>query len=133
MAAKQLEGSNGGLSGEQINKYLGEIDKADDKLIELKVDHMQACKGPRGRIRNMMKEARESGVNMEALRLIIAAHRRDREIQRRIDELEDDDRDEFETMEQALGAFGETELGQAALGKAKKPKKGGEALDTLRA
>jgi uncharacterized protein (UPF0335 family) len=132
MAAKQLEGSNGGISGEQINRYLAEIDKADDKLLALKSEHMTACKGPHERIRNVMKEARESGVNMPALRTIIAKRRAERAVELRISGLEDDDRDEFETMQEALGAFGETELGQAALGKVKR-KKGGEALDTLRA
>jgi uncharacterized protein (UPF0335 family) len=78
MAAKQRDGSNGGISGEEVAKYLAEIDEADDKLIELKIDHMDACKGPRGRIRNIMKEARGSGVNMQALRAIIAKHRAER-------------------------------------------------------
>src|SRR4249920_3192537 len=133
MAVKQREGSNGAISGEQINRYLGEIDKADGTLLDLKADHMAACKGPHERIRNVMKEARESGVNMAALRTIVAKRRAERALELRLAELEDDEHDEYQTMQEALGEFSETELGQAALGKAKKPKKGGEALDTLRA
>jgi uncharacterized protein (UPF0335 family) len=116
--------------GKQLEKYLREIDKADDKLVKLKIEHMEACKGPRGQIRNIMKEAREGGVNMEALRTVIAAHRSDRKIEQRIAELEADDRDDYEAMQEALGAFGDTDLGKAALRKAK-PKGGSEKLDTL--
>jgi uncharacterized protein (UPF0335 family) len=133
--AREREGSNGGVDGETIRKYLGQIDKADDKLVKLKVEHMSACKGPRGQIRGVMKEARESGINMPALRAIIAAHRSERKIDQRIDELEADDRADYDAMLEALGAFGDTPLGEAALRKAK-PKGGDDnvsKLDTLRA
>lgn len=116
--------------GKQLDKYLREIDKADDKLIALKIDHMEQCKGPRGRIRNIMKEARESDVNMQALRTLVANHRAERKIEQRIAELEADDRNDYDSMLEALGEFGDTDLGQAALRKAK-PKGGSEKLDTL--
>jgi DUF1009 family protein len=116
--------------GKQLDKYLREIDKADDRLIKLKVEHMDACKGPRGQIRNIMKEARERGVNMEALRTIVAKHRAERKIEQRIDELEADDHNDYESMLEALGEFGATDLGQAALRKAK-PKGGSDKLDSL--
>lgn len=118
------------FDGKQLETYLKAIDKADDRLIKLKVEHMEACKGPRGHIRNIMKEARESGVNMEALRTVIAAHRAERKIEQRIAELEEDDRDDYEAMQEALGAFGDTDLGKAALRRAK-PKGGSEKLDSL--
>lgn len=122
------EGSNG-FDGKMLEKYLRDIDKADDALIKLKVEHMTACKGPRGQIRNVMKEARASGVNMEALRTVVARHRADRKIDQRVSEMEADDRQDYEAMEEALGAFADTDLGKAALSKAKG--KGGEKLDNL--
>jgi hypothetical protein len=127
--APERDGSNE-FDGRQLDKYLREINKADDALIKLKTEHMTACKGPRGRIRNVMKEARESGVNMEALRAVIAKHRAERKIEQRIAELEADDAAEYEAMLEALGAFGDTDLGKAALHKAK-PKDGSSKLDTL--
>jgi len=120
--ARAHDGSNN-VKGKQLAGYLKEIDKADDDLVALKVEHMRACKGPRGRIRNVMKEARESGANMEALRTLIAAHRADRKIDQRIAELEADDRAEYESLQEALGAFADSPLGQAAL-KAAAPKDG---------
>jgi uncharacterized protein (UPF0335 family) len=127
--APARDGSNE-FDGKQLEKYLREIDRADDKLIKLKTEHMDACKGPRGQIRNIMKEARESGVNMEALRTVIAKHRAERKIEQRISELEADDAADYEAMQEALGAFGDTDLGQAALRKAKRGG-GSEKLDTL--
>jgi hypothetical protein len=133
MAREQRDGSNGKHDGELIERYLGEIDKADDELIALKVEHMSACKGPRGNIRALMKEARETLPSIEAFRTIVAAHRSERKIEQRIAELEADDLQEFERMQEALGAFADTPLGDAALKKAK-PKGGdkGQKLDSLR-
>lgn len=127
--APERDGANS-FDGEQLEKYLKGIDKADDRLIKLKVEHMDACKGPRGHIRNIMKEARESGVNMEALRTVIAKHRAERKIEQRIAELEADDATDYEAMQEALGEFGDTDLGKAALRKAK-PKAGSDKLESL--
>jgi hypothetical protein len=126
--ARTHEGSNG-FDGDQLKAYLAEIDKADDALIKLKVEHMSACKAPRGRIKAVMKEARET-VNIEAFRAVVKKHRAERKIEQRIDELEADDRADYDSMLDALGAFADTPLGDAALKKAKP--KGGDKLDTLR-
>jgi len=127
MAAR--EGSNS-FDGAQIETYLRALAKADDRLMELKVAYTKACKGPRSSIRNILKEARDIGLNMAALRTVIARDRAGRKIEQRISELEPDDAADYEAMQEALGAFGDTDLGQAALRKAK-PKGGSEKLDTL--
>ena len=127
--APERDGANS-FDGKQLETYLKAIDKADDRLIKLKVEHMDACKGTRGQIRNIMKEARESGVNMAALRTVIAKHRAERKIEQRVSELEADDAADYEAMQEALGEFGDTDLGKAALRKAKRGS-GSEKLDTL--
>jgi hypothetical protein len=53
MAAKQIEGSNSGVSGEQIAGISAR--SGDDKLASS--EHMTACKA-QWRIRNVMKERR---------------------------------------------------------------------------
>jgi uncharacterized protein (UPF0335 family) len=111
------DGSNS-FDGKQLDTYLKAIDKAYDRLIKLKIEHMEACKGPRGHIRGIMKEARESGVNMAALRTVIAKRRAERKLEQRIAELEADDAADYEAMLEALGEFGDTDLGKAALRKA---------------
>lgn len=129
MAHAHDEGSNG-FDGEQLDKYLGEIDKADDELASLKSSHMEACKRPRGWLRDTMATAKEAGLNMTAFRAVVAEHRAERKVEQRIADLEADDAADYEAMQEALGAFGDTDLGKAALHKAK-PKGGGEKLDSL--
>lgn len=122
------EGDNG-FDPDQLGKYLDEIDRADDELLKLKTEHMASCKAPRGRIKQTMKEARGAGINMAAFRTIVAKHRADRKIEEQIAELEKDDLADFEEMQRALGDFGDTPLGAAALDRAKP--KTDEALDNL--
>lgn len=127
----QRDGSNG-FEGEQLERYLKEIEKADDELASLKSSHMEACKQPRSWVRDTMASAKEAGINMAAFRAVVVAHRADRKVDARIAELEADDAADFEAMQEALGAFGDTDLGKAALRKAKPRKgKGSEKLDTL--
>lgn len=116
----QREGSNG-FDGEQLERYLDEIDKADDKLLKLKSDHMLACKAPRAAIKGVMKEARNAGVNMNAFRSVVAKHRSERKIEEQIAQLEADDHADYQQMLIALGDFGTTELGEAALKRAEPP------------
>jgi uncharacterized protein (UPF0335 family) len=112
------EGSNG-FDPEQLANYLAEIDKCDDSLLSLKLEHLNNCKAPRARIKNLMKEARGAGLNMEAFRTVVAKHRSDRKIEQRLSELEADDAADYEEMLHALGEFGDTPLGEAALKRAR--------------
>jgi hypothetical protein len=76
-----------------------------------------------------MATAREAGINMAAFRAVVAEHRNARNLAQRLAGLEADDAEDFAAMCDALGAFGDTELGKAALQRAKP--KGGENFDSL--
>jgi hypothetical protein len=108
-----------GFDGAQIESFLKVIDGADDELIALKTEHMRACKGPRGKIRGAMTQAKENGLNMSAFRALVAKHRGERKIDQQLSELEADDHADYQQMLVALGEFGDTPLGQAALDKLK--------------
>lgn len=123
------QGSNG-FDGEVLDKYLSRIDDADDELVALKTEHMRSCKVPRGRIRSVMVEAKEAGLNMAAFKAVVTKHRAERKVDQTIAELEADDRQDFEAMKVALGDYADTPLGKAALDKAQKKADG---LDSLRA
>ena len=130
-----MERGSNGINGDQLKGYLEEIDSADDKLLQLKAEHMAACKGPRKRIKETMGEAKRDGVNMASFRTIVAAHRAERKIEERIAALEADDKADFESMQQALGDYGDTPLGAAALAKAKAREGGSDGdrtVDSLR-
>jgi hypothetical protein len=86
--------------------------------------------GPRAKIAEVMKQAKESGINMAAFRLSVRKYRSERKIEAKLMKLEADDAADFEEMQKALGEFGGTELGKAALKRA--APKGSDKLDTLR-
>jgi hypothetical protein len=130
MVTLAAAGSNGSVSGEALSRYLNEIDKQDDKLLQYASEHMARCKGPRGKIREVIKQAKDDGLNMSAFRLSVRKRRSERKIEAKLAALEADDAADYEAMQEALGEFGDTELGQAALKRL--VLKDGDKLDTLR-
>jgi hypothetical protein len=108
-----------GYDSEKLNGFLQQIAEVDDELASLKGEYMAACKGPRQKIKTILAEVREGGVNLTAFREILTRHRDARRAERRIADLEADDLDAYSLMEQALGEFGDTPLGKAALDRAK--------------
>jgi len=105
--------------GGQIARYLDTIDREDGELATLKGEYMQRCQGPRGRIKSVMAAAKEAGVNTVAFRATVAKHRAARKLHDRLENLEADDRYAFDMIQEALGEFGDTPLGAAALDRAR--------------
>ena len=61
-----------GYDAEKLNGYLAEIALVDDELLTLKGEYMQACKGPRSKIKDILAAAKEDGeLNMVAFREIL--------------------------------------------------------------
>src|SRR5262245_57557521 len=108
-------GSNGGVSGDELRGYLDAVAKEDDDLLTLKSEYMLQCKGPRRRIKDQMVLAKQAGINMVALRQLIADDRARRRRDSKIAEMEADDAADLKSMQEALGEFIDTPLGQAAL------------------
>lgn len=119
-------GSNG-YDKVKLKQFVDAIEREQDKLDELKIDHMNACKGPRGRIKQITKAAREEDIDIDAFRVTLKRRMDERKHAKRVAELEDDSRDAYEMIEEALGEYADTPLGQAALARAK-----GEPLDSLK-
>jgi uncharacterized protein (UPF0335 family) len=119
--AKRKALSTGGSNGSDVAeaaKYLKRINPIDDELAAMRADYMNACKGPRASLKNVMAEVREAGLSMPAFRETLTLHRQDRAAQKRADALEADDREALERMVQALGEYADTPLGQAAMERA---------------
>jgi len=111
------DGSNGGpMTG--LAGYLKEIDRQDDELERLRSEYMNACKAPRSQIKDIMTSAREADVDMPAFRVLLAEHRDQRKHEKRLDALEADSQHSYADMCAALGDFGATPLGGAALDRA---------------
>lgn len=112
------DGTNG-PTGADLERYLQQIDDADDELLALKSNHMNDCKAPRSQIREVLKTVKEAGVSLTAFRVILQKHRADRKVAARLAELEHDDRAEFDTLISSLGDFGSLPLGASAIERAR--------------
>jgi hypothetical protein len=126
-----MEGANS-IDSAALSRHLDAIDDADDELESLKGSYMLSCKGPRERIKTELATVKESGVNVVAFRAVLAAHRDKRAADKRIAALDLADKADFEAMKEALGEFGDTPLGTAALSRARPAGPNGDmVLDTL--
>ena len=123
--------SNHAYSKEKLEGYLSEIDRYDDELASLRGSYMEECKAPRARIKEIITTAKDAGVNAVAFRNALKAHRDERAQEKRIAALDMVDRADYETIMEALGAYADTELGQAALARAKAQDENDEALNSL--
>lgn len=115
-----VQESSNRFSTKQVRGFLDRIFAADDELAQFKSAHMLKCKEPRGEIAEVMKEAKEAGLDMDAFRVFVKNHLSDRKCERRVAELEPDSADMYDDLVRVLGDYGTTELGGAALKKAKK-------------
>jgi len=112
-----MEGNGGPLQG--LEGYLKNIDSQDDELDRLRAEYMNACKAPRSIIKDVMGSAREAEVNMVAFRELLRKHRAQRRHQKRLASLDLVDQSAFHEMVDALGDFADTDLGRAAVQRAR--------------
>ena len=118
-------------SKEKLEGYLSEIDVCDDEIATHKGEYMERCKGPRERIGEIIVAAKEAGVNPVAFRNALKAHRDERAQEKRVAALDIADRADYETIMEALGAYADTELGKAALARARAQEENDAALNSL--
>lgn len=111
-----------------IEDMLKKLGKQHDELDALRGEYMAACKGPRGRIKDLMAIAKEDDLSMPAFRELVKEHLDERRRARRVAALENDEANELSAMIAALGEFADTALGQAAVRRAQAD---GETLDLL--
>ena len=124
------DGTNG-YDGTALQGYLDRISAQDDELLSLKGSYMRDCKAPRAAIKDIMGEVREAGHSMVAFRTVLAKHRSERRIERKIANLEGDDAETFELMLESLGGLADTPLGAAALDKKRRRGRREANLDDL--
>lgn len=106
-----------GFDSKQLQGYLSEIDGADDEIERLKEEYKDECRPYKERIKDVLGAAKDAGINMAAFRAVLAEHRADRRLAKRVALLDMADRADYEAMNDALGDFVETPLGQSAIEK----------------
>lgn len=95
--------------------YLTRVENVLAELDRMKGEYMAACKAKRDDIKEIYKEAKGDDVPVKALKGLVK-HRELARKQAAIEEtIPDEEVSEFQMLVEALGDFGETPLGQAAL------------------
>jgi len=105
--------SNGGPLG-GLKGYLEEISRCDDSLDTLRANFMNDCKPIQSEIAEIKASAKEAGLNMRSFNAILRKHRADRRHDKHLGKLDLADLSDYKSMEEALGDFIDTPLGQAA-------------------
>jgi uncharacterized protein (UPF0335 family) len=96
--------------------FVRRVESLMDELATLRGRYMAECKAVRGEIKDVYKDAKDEEVPVKPLKALI----RYRELERKQNEIAaglDDMTDlaDYQTLVEALGEFGDTPLGQAAL------------------
>jgi F0F1-type ATP synthase membrane subunit b/b' len=108
-----------GYDGDKVKDYVARIENLLDEIGTAKGEYMQIAKARREDISEILTEARDAeGIPRKALKAAI----RELELKRKLEgvrgDLEDEDAEAFDAIKLALGDFGDTELGRAALDRA---------------
>ena len=104
-----------GFDQELVRDLVGQIESHLVDLLSERGVYMAKCKAIRARIGEVYEVARDRGVDKKALRQVIHTRELERKIEDSIAKLEADTRETYEMLEAALGDFGDTPLGAAAL------------------
>lgn len=127
---EEAHGTNVGVDRAVLDDYVGKIEAVDARIATRRGECGADCKQLHREKKDLFKEAaRAHGLKTKALKLILADRARERKSQEERAALEPDELANAEEMEQALGDFASTGLGQAAVDAAARRD---EALDSLR-
>lgn len=126
MAKQRSEGSNGATQ-DQIKDAFDGVLRCHGELASERGAYMQRCRQIRKEIADVYEGAEDYGINRRALKAKVKEHQLQEKLLAIRDALEDDDRSEFDQCTAALGDFGGTPLGAAALDGARRR----DALDEL--
>ncbi|MGL4442992.1 MAG: hypothetical protein ACRCU1_05165 [Alsobacter sp.] len=110
------EGHNSrSYDGEALAQAIETI-RAEEEAIKAKMDAAsKACEAHRNTIKVTKKALVESGFPSEVLAVLLRKDKLQRKIERIDENLDDEQKDQFQSMEEALGDFLDSPLGQAAV------------------
>lgn len=109
------EGHNSRVYDGEALKSAIEVIRAEEAAIDAKMDAAKkACEGHRATIKATKKGLVTSGFASEVLAVVLRKDKLQRRIETIDSELDDEQKDQFASMEEALGEYLDTELGRAA-------------------
>ena len=105
-------------SAEHVIEAVQAIEALDADLLREKMAYMKRCKDIRSVKAGEYDSAADRGISRKLLKKKIKERDLERKIVDNIEDLEDDERNEYQMLTEKLGDFGDTPLGAAALKRA---------------
>jgi uncharacterized protein (UPF0335 family) len=127
MAEETDTADTNGFNEQQVKGIVGRIEQHLADLLSERGAYMNRCRGIREGITAAYDDAKAHGIPKKELKALIRTRELERKIEQTRDDLENDERETFEQLQEALGDFGNTPLGQAAVDS----KRRGDTLDSL--
>jgi hypothetical protein len=115
MARKANEKIANTPSTEDIQKAVRDIESCYSDLLKERGTYMNKCKKIRQTMSGDYDSASDKGISKKLLKKIVGERGLERKIMALTENLEDDERTEFEMLSEKLGTFANTPLGRAAL------------------
>lgn len=116
-----------GFDKQVLTSVVKRIEGVFAELLSERGSYMERCKEIRAGFASCYEDAKNAGIPRKELKALIKTRELERKIDEQISALEEDEKLTFQMLEEALGDFGETPLGSAALNAKRKE----ETLDRL--
>ncbi len=114
-----------GYDPEKTASFVERVENLNARKESLHMDYMRECATIAEDIGEVLDEAKAAGLKKKSIKAVVKRHALERKIENIRDDMEPEDADDYDQVLQALGEFGDSPLGAAALAKA--PKNGTEA------
>jgi len=110
----ESSGTNG-FDPKTANQFLSDIRRLEAEMESKKGEYMAWCKRQRELINGIYDRAKDSGIPKRPLKTYVKRAKLLERAEALIEGLEEEDQDLFEQLEEALGDYKDTPLGQAAM------------------
>lgn len=109
-----------GIDPNVAKEYVGLIERELSELASMQGEYMASCRSVRERITSLKDQAADAGIPRKALNVEIKRRGLERKVDKLISDLDTEDKITVDMLRQALGSFGDTPLGGAAMARAEK-------------
>lgn len=131
MAETETHDGRNSIDPQMLNRYVSDIERKFDEIATLTGEHMNRCKQRRDEIKAYKKQAKKAGIPLKELNALIDQRKLERKIAELRDDMEEDQVETLDMMIEALGEFGDSPLGAAAIDRKKKQQETDSALDAM--
>lgn len=104
-------------SPEEAASFVDKYSELEEQIASYRSDFMLKCKRVREQQRELLEDAKSQGVPKKVVRNIIDIRRFEAKAKEKLEELEDDHREQAIDIRRALGDFADLPLGLAAVSK----------------